>query len=1077
MKGLLSLLLLVVAGVAEEDLAPIIKEHPSSIVTPRNEPATLNCAAARASRITWFRDGEEVVTSSQDPRSHRVFLPSGSLFFLRVSTGKRDSDAGTYWCVASNKYGSVQSRNATLTVATLSSEFQREPEPLVKARVGESVTLSCRPPKGFPTPDIVWLRNKQEVTNSSRVTVTSAGDLVIDEAVKEDSANYVCRAHNVVGAREARPSKLTVMTPPWFEERPANLTVVSGTVVELACGGRGSPMPQVTWRRLDGKMPLGRAMIEDQRLILQQVSAIDSGVYVCEIESEAGVATATATLTVVDAPKLIQRPQDHLVLEGDPVQLSCSVEGDPEPLLLWRLPTESRSTLLLATQSNGNANIAENGQALFLNKSATDDTGLYKCWGVSNGGGVSAQAQIIVVKAHPPPVIGIGPKDQTVAPGGGVTFPCEGVSESAEPTLTWWFRPAAHLPSRRLSESTEKPRVSIAENGALILRELSVDDAGIYKCVAEASTGKVEQEAILRVSKDAVAKLPSYLPAPPSKPRVMAVTETSVYLSWLPNSHVANSTSQGYVVEHWRLGWEEWRIADATVEQESCVVMHLTPGQTYTFLIRAVNGSGTSFPSPWSDPVTTHDPEDDSITAADIRHAQRRLSRSILTLVNASAVTPDSVFLKWEFLTPVEDSVEGVLAYAVSVKGSIHLTTVYGFTTQSSYTMQDLHPNTAYTFFLVPFWRKLEGTPSNSHSLTTPEDVPVAAPSDVRVTLREDGSTLITWTPLSTEEARGKVIGYHVTLTHNGTHITETVPSAWLEARGLTNGRLYTVRVAAITGAGHGPFSAPLLMDAGPGNTQTYHDVHAVNSDDPNVIFAQAQTGWLIYLLIPLVIVMFFATLFYIRRLHQKTPPSIQHPPPTVYQDPSIYPAHHSVNMYSEQKLWRPGASGDSSMSSGLPPCPDQMPNEYAEPRLQQANETAEPYATTALLVPASPRLGRNGGYWRGPHQDPNLHVNWNAFIPPPPVFAQPATNQEHPSNCRMCIATSQYDNVGSSQQYNKPCDAASDHTYEPYSQVAPVNVRDKFPTFNSLQAKGRQKACDETHSAENKNPPHSNTH
>ncbi|KAK7078460.1 Roundabout 1, partial [Halocaridina rubra] len=110
-------------------LAPTIKEHPSSVVTRRNDPATLNCAASDASRITWYRDGEEVTTSNQDTRSHRVLLPSGSLFFLRVSTGRRDSDAGIYWCVASNQFGSTRSNNATLTIASLSYDFLAQPEP------------------------------------------------------------------------------------------------------------------------------------------------------------------------------------------------------------------------------------------------------------------------------------------------------------------------------------------------------------------------------------------------------------------------------------------------------------------------------------------------------------------------------------------------------------------------------------------------------------------------------------------------------------------------------------------------------------------------------------------------------------------------------------------------------------------------------------------------------------------------------------------------------------------------------------------------------------------------------------
>ncbi len=81
---------------------PSILEHPSSLVVVREEPATLRCEATGDPEpdITWMRtvhsaaseadtsghDEEvEVETAPAHPDSHRVLLPSGSLFFLRHS--------------------------------------------------------------------------------------------------------------------------------------------------------------------------------------------------------------------------------------------------------------------------------------------------------------------------------------------------------------------------------------------------------------------------------------------------------------------------------------------------------------------------------------------------------------------------------------------------------------------------------------------------------------------------------------------------------------------------------------------------------------------------------------------------------------------------------------------------------------------------------------------------------------------------------------------------------------------------------------------------------------------------------
>lgn len=96
-------------------------EDPSDLIVSKGEPATLNCKAEGRPppTIEWYKDGERVETDRDDPRSHRMLLPSGSLFFLRIVHGRRSKpDEGVYTCVARNYLGEAISRNASLDVAS-----------------------------------------------------------------------------------------------------------------------------------------------------------------------------------------------------------------------------------------------------------------------------------------------------------------------------------------------------------------------------------------------------------------------------------------------------------------------------------------------------------------------------------------------------------------------------------------------------------------------------------------------------------------------------------------------------------------------------------------------------------------------------------------------------------------------------------------------------------------------------------------------------------------------------------------------------------------------------------------------
>lgn len=99
---------------------PRIVEHPTDDYVAKNEPAKLNCKAEGdpPPTITWYRNGERVLTAADSPSSHRMLLNSGQLFFLRIIHNKNAKpDVGVYYCNATNIHGSAISNNATLQLA------------------------------------------------------------------------------------------------------------------------------------------------------------------------------------------------------------------------------------------------------------------------------------------------------------------------------------------------------------------------------------------------------------------------------------------------------------------------------------------------------------------------------------------------------------------------------------------------------------------------------------------------------------------------------------------------------------------------------------------------------------------------------------------------------------------------------------------------------------------------------------------------------------------------------------------------------------------------------------------------
>ncbi|GBP08060.1 Roundabout homolog 1 [Eumeta japonica] len=315
-----------------QNRAPRIKEHPSNTVAGRSEPATLRCVVEGRPKpaVYWYKDGTPLPPAED---GHRVLLEDG-LLFLRVNRGKKDSDEGTYWCVAKNNLGEVASKNVTLAVAVIRDEFRIEPHD-IQVAAGESAVLECQAPRGVPEPSVHWVKDGQnlDIEVNGRVTVTESGSLKILETLPTDSGVYRCVATNIAGERQSRAAALIIQRRPHFLVKPNNVTVLIGQKVELNCQS-SDPNVKLTWIRDSGSLP-ATSIIDRGALKFDAVEVTDAGVYSCQIDSHTGTNTATAILTVYSLPEFTVVPENQTVWEGDSITIRCEAKGVPSPIIVW----------------------------------------------------------------------------------------------------------------------------------------------------------------------------------------------------------------------------------------------------------------------------------------------------------------------------------------------------------------------------------------------------------------------------------------------------------------------------------------------------------------------------------------------------------------------------------------------------------------------------------------------------------------------------------------------------------------------------------------------------------------------
>ncbi|KFP53790.1 Neurofascin, partial [Cathartes aura] len=292
----------------------------SSQMVLRGVDLLLECIASGvpAPDIMWYKKGGE--------------LPAGKTKLenfnkaLRISNVSEE-DSGEYFCLASNKMGSIRH---TISVRVKAAPYWLdEPQNLILAP-GEDGRLVCRA-NGNPKPAIHALCFEASPPNPSREV---AGDTIVFRDTQiGSSAVYQCNASNEHGYLLANAFVSVLDVPPRIlAPRNQLIKVIQNNRTRLDCPFFGSPIPTLRWFKngqgntLDGGNYKAH---ENGSLEMNMARKEDQGIYTCVATNILGKAEAQVRLEVKDPTRIVRGPEDQVVKRGSMPRLHCRIKHDP----------------------------------------------------------------------------------------------------------------------------------------------------------------------------------------------------------------------------------------------------------------------------------------------------------------------------------------------------------------------------------------------------------------------------------------------------------------------------------------------------------------------------------------------------------------------------------------------------------------------------------------------------------------------------------------------------------------------------------------------------------------------------
>ncbi|XP_063555615.1 receptor-type tyrosine-protein phosphatase F isoform X13 [Gorilla gorilla gorilla] len=644
---------------------------------------------------------------------------------------------------------------------------------------------------GEPKPRITWMKKGKKVS-SQRFEVIEfddgAGSVLRIQPlrVQRDEAIYECTATNSLGEINTS-AKLSVLEeeqlPPGFpsiDMGPQLKVVEKARTATMLCAAGGNPDPEISWFKdflpVDPATSNGRIkQLRSGALQIESSEESDQGKYECVATNSAGTRySAPANLYVRVrrvAPRFSIPPSSQEVMPGGSVNLTCVAVGAPMPYVKWMMGAEE---LTKEDEMPVGRNVLELSNVV---RSAN-----YTCVAISSLGMIEATAQV-TVKALPKPPIDLVVTETT----------------ATSVTLTWDSgnsEPVTYYGIQYRAAGTEGPfqEVDGVATTRYSIGGLSPFSEYAFRVLAVNSIGRGPPSEAVRARTGEQA--PS---SPPRRVQARMLSASTMLVQWEPPEE-PNGLVRGYRVYYTpdsRRPPNAWHKHNTDAGLLT-TVGSLLPGITYSLRVLAFTAVGDGPPSPT---IQVKTQQGVPAQPADFQ---------------AEVESDTRIQLSW-LLPPQERIIMYELVYWVAEdEDQQHKVT---FDPTSSYTLEDLKPDTLYRFQLAARSDMGVGVFTPTIEARTAQSTPSAPPQKVMCVSMGSTTVRVSWVPPPADSRNGVITQYSVAYEavdgeDRGRHVVDGISrehSSW-DLVGLEKWTEYRVWVRAHTDVGPGPESSPVLV-------------------------------------------------------------------------------------------------------------------------------------------------------------------------------------------------------------------------------------------------------------------------